>query len=93
MPFSNPTAPDAAHALRILFFSTARAVTGTMETMIPCAEPLDESGLWDKLLVAHPGLGNLRDRIRLARNGRFAQTGERFEPGDEVAVIPPVSGG
>jgi molybdopterin converting factor small subunit len=29
----------------------------------------------------------------LARNGRYAGSGEVFERGDEVALIPPVSGG
>ena len=61
--------------------------------MIPCAEPLDENGLWNKLMDAHPGLAGLRNRIRLTRNSEFARSGELFKPGDEIALIPPVSGG
>lgn len=82
-----------SEALRILFFSTARTAAGTAESLLACTAPLDEKGLWLKLLAMHPGLGKLRGQIRLARNGQFAENGELFEPGDEVAVIPPVSGG
>jgi len=80
-------------ALRILFFSTSRVLTGKAETSISCTGPLDESGLWKILLATHPQLAGIREQIRLARNGEFSKIGERFEPGDEVAVIPPVSGG
>jgi molybdopterin converting factor small subunit len=31
--------------------------------------------------------------VRLARNGVYAGEGEIFLEGDEVALIPPVSGG
>ena len=34
-----------------------------------------------------------RSSVRLARNGEYARPDERFEPNDEVALIPPVSGG
>ena len=85
--------PYASRTVRVLFFSTARTATGIAETTIPCMEPLDESGFWNGLLSAHPGLTEMRERIRLTRNGEFLRKGEWFEPGDEVAVIPPVSGG
>jgi molybdopterin converting factor small subunit len=35
----------------------------------------------------------LRLVIRLARNGEFAPLDARFHPDDEIALIPPVSGG
>ncbi|HKF74895.1 MAG TPA: molybdenum cofactor biosynthesis protein MoaE [Candidatus Dormibacteraeota bacterium] len=45
------------------------------------------------LLVRHPGLEANLDLIRPARNQSFAEWSERVADGDEVAFIPPVSGG
>ena len=90
MDFNNNATPPP---LKVLFFSTARAAAGTAETAVPCTEAQDESALWNYLLSTHPGLVSIRGQLRLARNGEFAQSGESFQPGDEVAVIPPVSGG
>ena len=40
-----------------------------------------------------PGLAPFRGNIRLARNLEFAGFDTRFNDDDEVALIPPVSGG
>jgi sulfur carrier protein ThiS len=48
---------------------------------------------WTELLKLHPEITPTRPGIRLARNGEFLCDNERIEPGDEVALIPPVSGG
>jgi molybdopterin converting factor subunit 1 len=93
MTMSLQNNPGAAPAIRVLFFSTARSATGVSESMIPFEGTMDEDALWKKLMLAHPSLDGLRAQIRLARNGKFVRNGELFQPGDEVAVIPPVSGG
>lgn len=46
--------------------------------------------LIDRLEAAAP---RLRGRVRYAVNQRYATPETRLHPGDEVAVIPPVSGG
>ena len=84
---------ESSGNVRVLFFSAARTLAGVAQTSIPCGEPLDENGLWDKLLQAYPGLAQIRSQSRLALNGEFPQHGDPMGPGDEVAVIPPVSGG
>lgn len=40
-----------------------------------------------------PGLRDARPRLRFAVNGAYAETDASLRPGDEVAIIPPVSGG
>lgn len=45
------------------------------------------------LLLRHPGLEANLDLIRPARNRSFAEWSERVADGDEIAFIPPVSGG
>jgi molybdopterin converting factor small subunit len=49
--------------------------------------------LWELLLARWPGLAAYRAQTRLARNGVYAGANEVFADSDEVALIPPVSGG
>jgi molybdopterin converting factor small subunit len=45
------------------------------------------------LVKALPGLSSLQKSVRLARGETYLQQGEPLQPDDEIAVIPPVSGG
>ena len=44
-------------------------------------------------LAARPGGHRLPPRPLVADNAEYAEPGHTLEPGDEVAVIPPVAGG
>jgi molybdopterin converting factor subunit 1 len=78
--------------VKILFFAQLREVTGVDQAEIEVGG-VDASSLWNSLLTSWPGLVAYQSQIRLARNGRYVGSGEVFESGDEVALIPPVSGG
>jgi molybdopterin converting factor subunit 1 len=78
--------------MRVLFFAHLKDITHCAETSLACAEA-DAEGLWRQLIKAHPGLARYRSSVRLARNGEYAQPDARFTDADEVALIPPVSGG
>ena len=78
--------------MRILFFAPVRQATGCASVELSPGE-VDANGLWQALIAAHPQLAEHRQTVRLARNGRFASAGEHFVDSDEVALIPPVSGG
>lgn len=79
--------------IKVLFFASARTAAGCAETQLPCHEGMDEDGFWTLLLAAHPSLAPHRGATRLALNCEYPGSGARFRPGDEVALIPPVSGG
>jgi molybdopterin converting factor subunit 1 len=49
--------------------------------------------LWSSLLVAHPELAPLTRSISFAVNREYVERSHRLRDGDEVALIPPVSGG
>lgn len=79
--------------MTVLYFAQARRLTGIAADTFEVARPLDADELWAEIARRHPDLVLLRAVVRLARNGEFAGPDERFAPGDEVALIPPVSGG
>jgi molybdopterin converting factor subunit 1 len=78
--------------VKVLLFGAAADRAGTRETQVPTGEvTLDE--LWPLLAERHPGLSPMRDTLAFAVNGEYARGETRVSPGDEVAVLPPVSGG
>ncbi|MFO1488018.1 MAG: MoaD/ThiS family protein [Verrucomicrobiota bacterium] len=79
--------------MRVLLFSQARDAVGAAELSLPLSEPASADELWTQLLKAEPRLARLRPITRLARNGEYADAQTRFHDADEVALIPPVSGG
>jgi molybdopterin converting factor subunit 1 len=78
--------------IKVLLFGAAADRAGTRETQVPIGETtLDE--LWSLLAERHPDLSPMRDTLAFAVNGEYARGDVRVSPGDEVAVLPPVSGG
>ena len=77
----------------MLFFAQLQDVTGCAATELASPSPLDRDQLWAVLLEKFPGLGAHRPNVRLARNWEYADAETSFCDGDEVALIPPVSGG
>lgn len=85
---------SAPHDITLLFFAQARLAAGTAQERL--ALPPDgwsQEELWRALLGRWPRLAALRSSSRLALNQCFAPPGQRVMPGDEVVVMPPVSGG
>lgn len=79
--------------MTLLYFAQVRRITGIDTEPLAVTTPLDEGQLWHEILQLHPDLALLHPVIRLARNGEFATADTIFQPGDEIALIPPVSGG
>ena len=79
--------------MRILFFAHLKNVTGQAEVEWPGSPPLKTTDLWDRLTREWPALALHRHATRLACNGEYKMGDEVFQAGDEIALIPPVSGG
>jgi len=79
--------------VRILYFAQARLITGRSEEEIFFSKPMAAEIFWKLLIEKHPSLLPLQSSCRIAKNGFFLQTGQKLNPQDEVAVLPPVSGG
>jgi molybdopterin converting factor subunit 1 len=79
--------------MTLLYFAHARRATGCSQEEIPITSPLTAPALWDLLVQRHPELTALRAVSRLARGDDFLPADAVLAPADEIAVIPPVSGG
>ncbi len=79
--------------MTVLYFAHARRITGLSTEEIPVSTPLSTAAFWDQLIQRHPDLASLRASSRLARDNDFLTADATLSPNDEIAVIPPVSGG
>lgn len=78
--------------VRILFFAQLRGSVGSDEAELE-ADGVNQEQLWRLLEERWPALSAHRATTRLARNGVYAGSDDVFRSSDEVALIPPVSGG
>lgn len=79
--------------MRILFFAQLKEAAGRSSLELPAPSPLNTEQLWAELLRQFPALERLRRTVRLAKNSEYVGPDATFADGDEVALIPPVSGG
>jgi len=77
----------------VLLFGSVREIVGAGEIELPAGPGETASSLLDALVGRHPGIGPLRASLRVAVNREYAPGDRAVSPGDEIAVIPPVSGG
>lgn len=79
--------------MTVLYFAHARRATGLDTETIGVDSPLDTDTFWELITSLHPALAPLRASSRLARDNEFLSRDALIQPNDEIAVIPPVSGG
>ena len=79
--------------VRVLLFGSVREIVGAGEVSLPAAGAATASALLETLARRHPGLGPWKPFLRVAVNREYVPGDRAVAPGDEVAVIPPVSGG
>ena len=79
--------------IRVRLFAIQRELAGTREVALDLVDGATVADAWDALVAQHPALAPGRDYVRFARNGSYAGASTTIEDGDEVAMIPPVSGG
>jgi molybdopterin synthase sulfur carrier subunit len=81
--------------VRVLFFAAARDAAGCEEAEVSWDGDvaLSVGEFWTMLEKRFPAMAPLRPGVRLARNLEYVDEAKPLFSGDEVAVIPPVSGG
>ncbi len=79
--------------IAVLFFAHARELAGTDRATFDLAAGATTTALLATIIDHHPRLSVIRHQLRLAVNQTYAAVERELRDGDEVAVLPPVSGG
>jgi MoaE-MoaD fusion protein len=79
--------------VRVRLFAIQRELAGRKEVLLDLAEGASIEAAWTRLVELVPALAAGRPAVRFARNGIYADPDELLANGDELACIPPVSGG
>jgi molybdopterin synthase catalytic subunit/molybdopterin converting factor small subunit len=79
--------------IRVLFFGILKDICGRSEDKLDAPAGADAGFVFDYYAGLHPGLEKMAQSIVIARNQEFTARSQRLEDGDEVALLPPVSGG
>src|SRR5579863_288080 len=78
---------------RILFFGMLKELVGRSAEDAEFADGVDLRGVFESYAQRHPRLREISRSIVVARNQEFADLAAKVEEGDEIAFLPPVSGG
>jgi sulfur-carrier protein len=82
------------NTVRVLYFAGVRDVVGCGEEERELPGGVATVADFARYVAeAHPALAPHMSQLRIARNERFAESSERIENGDVLALIPPVAGG
>jgi len=79
--------------VRVRLFAIQRELAGRREVPLELPAGADVETAWAAIVARFPALAPGRSAIRFARNGDYADASEPLADGDELAFIPPVSGG
>jgi molybdopterin synthase sulfur carrier subunit len=77
----------------VLLFARLRDITGEAQLARDLAPGATIGDVWRQLAGEFPGLSAYERSISSAVNADYARMDQRVNDGDEVAFLPPVSGG
>ena len=92
--YNSPVAPvSQTIRVKVLFFGRLKELAGRAEDSIESAEATTIEQLFALYTARHPELAKYRSSVVASRNQEFAAWDTPLRAGDEVAFLPPVSGG
>jgi MoaD family protein len=77
----------------VKFFAMHREIVGANEIEIDVKKGTDLNGLLDLVIATYPDLAKIRNTTLLSLNHNYAPDDYKLQPGDQVAMFPPVGGG
>ena len=85
--------PNSAITITVKLFAAYQEAYGVSELILEFPNGTPVSAVRDRLLTEHPELAQWRDITRFGINLIFVEPNTALKNGDEVVLIPPVSGG
>jgi molybdopterin converting factor subunit 1 len=76
----------------VRFFAATREAFGAPSTSIELPDGATVAAAWQRLIASHPAL-DTGVTLAFAVNRSYAEPTMPLRAGDELAIIPPVSGG
>ena len=84
---------NPAIRVKVLFFGRLKEIVGRAEDSIDLAEGAPIEELFARYAARDPEVARFRASLVASRNQEFAAWSTPLRSGDEVAFLPPVSGG
>jgi molybdopterin converting factor subunit 1 len=81
--------------IKVLFFAKSREVAGLSEQDLELRDGANTEDLLCQILASHPALESVMKTCVFALNQEYVRPQDKqpLKDGDEVAIIPPLSGG
>lgn len=84
---------EATMTVTLKLFAVYQETVGASEQRLTLPVGSTAGDVRDRLIQAHPTLANWKDLTRFGINLQFAEANTLLNDGDELVLIPPVSGG
>lgn len=79
--------------VRVLLFARLSELAGTRQAEVEIGEGLTAADVFGVLAERYPAIDGLEGVVMYAVNSEYVDADHPLKPGDELALIPPVSGG
>jgi molybdopterin converting factor subunit 1 len=79
--------------VKVLFFGRLKEIAGRSEEFLELGANANLESLFAQYALRYPQLQQYRSSVVASRNQEFAAWSTSLRSGDEVAFLPPVSGG
>lgn len=79
--------------VKVLFFGRLKEIVGQAEDSVEVPDGAPIEALFSRYGESHPELARFRASLVASRNQEFSAWSTPLHSGDEVAFLPPVSGG
>src|SRR4051812_11033524 len=79
--------------IKVLFFGQLKDVCGRAEDTLELPAGATVRSVFEHFAAQFPKLSAMAKSIVMARNHEFASPSDPLSEGDEIALLPPVSGG
>jgi MoaE-MoaD fusion protein len=79
--------------ISILYFATVKDATGIRMELIDLSNDTSIREMLSKISIIYPKLKHILNNIQISVNYRIVDLNTVLKEGDELALLPPISGG